>query len=221
MARDLVRLRATVCRAFWALVALAMPSPLSALPTPGLVRIASGQTLLLDPSRYGSSAAVEIVEGIGRLSCSCELGDAMTIAFLQGGDHWQCHRGWSQAACLEALTPLVLRPLTITADRAVADPVQDWTLHLLRIRHLAKAEQRLHALLALLVLRLGRRCGAWCDLPFRLSHERMAELIGTTRVTTTRLMSQFRLAQRLEVPRQGDLMRLAPEWLASAPLATS
>jgi hypothetical protein len=48
------------------------------------------------------------------------------------------------------------------------------------------------------VLRLGRRCGAWCDLPFRLSHDRLAELIGATRVTTTRLMSQFRLAQLLE-----------------------
>jgi CRP-like cAMP-binding protein len=96
--------------------------------------------------------------------------------------------------------------------------VQDWTLQLLRIRHLPKAEQRLHALLGLLVFRLGRRCGAWCDLPFRLSHGRLAELIGTTRVTTTRLMSQFRLAQLLEVPRQGAWMRLAPALVDSAPL---
>jgi hypothetical protein len=184
------------------------------------VRIASGQTLLLEFSRFGAATAVEIVEGIGRLSTSCELGDAMTIAFLQGGDQWQCQRGWTQAVCLEALTPLVLRPLAILGERAASDPVQDWTLHLLRIRHLAKAEQRLHALLALLVLRLGRRCGSWCDLPFRLSHERIAELIGTTRVTTTRLMSQFRSAQLVEVPRQGGQMRLAPELLASAPMAT-
>ena len=98
--------------------------------------------------------------------------------------------------------------------------MQDWTLQFLRIRHLAKAEQRLHALLGLLVFRLGRRCGAWCDLPFRLSHDRLAELIGTTRVTTTRLMSQFRLAQLLEVPRQGAWMRLAPALVDSAPLAT-
>ena len=197
-----------------------MPSPLLSEPPVALVRIATGQSLLLDSGRFGPSDAVEIVEGIGRLSCSCEQGEAMTIAFLQSGDHWQCQRACPQAVCLEALTPLVLRPLQPHGEIVGSDPVQDWTLQLLRIRHLAKAEQRLHALLGLLVLRLGRRCGSWCDLPFRLSHERLAELIGTTRVTTTRLMSQFRLAELLEVPRQGAWMRLAPALVDSAPLAS-
>jgi len=197
-----------------------MASSLLNEPAGALVRIASGQSLWLDTGPFGPSAALEIVEGIGRLSCSCEQGDAMTIAFLQAGDQWQCQRGCIQAVCLEALTPLVLRPLAAPVETVSSDPVQDWTLQLLRIRHLAKAEQRLHALLGLLVFRLGRRCGAWCDLPFRLSHDRLAELIGTTRVTTTRLMSQFRLAQLLEVPRQGAWMRLAPALVDSAPLAT-
>ncbi len=195
-----------------------MPSPLLKDPIGGLVRMASGQSLLLDSGRFGPTAALEIVDGIGRLSCSCDQGEAMTIAFLQAGDQWQCQRACVQAVCLEALTPLVLRPLTPHGETVGSDPVQDWTLQLLRIRHLPKAEQRLHALLGLLVFRLGRRCGAWCDLPFRLSHGRLAELIGTTRVTTTRLMSQFRLAQLLEVPRQGAWMRLAPALVDSAPL---
>jgi len=195
-----------------------MSSPLLSELPKALVRIATGQSLLFDSGRFGSSAAVEIIEGFGRLSCSCDQGEAMTIAFLQSGDLWQCQRACAQAVCLEALTPLVVRPLAATGAWPGADPVQDWTLQLLRIRHLAKAEQRLHALLGLLVLRLGRRCGAWCDLPFRLSHERLAELIGTTRVTTTRLISQFSLAQLLEVPRQGAWMRLAPALVDSAPL---
>ena len=197
-----------------------MASALLNEPPAALVRIASGQSLLLDGGRFGSSVALEIVDGIGRLSSSCGQGEAITIAFLQAGDSWQCQRGSVQAVCLEALTPLMLRPLRPHGESAGFDPVQDWTLQLLRIRHLAKAEQRLHALLGLLVLRLGRRCGAWCDLPFRLSHDRLAELIGATRVTTTRLMSQFRLAQLLEVPRQGTWMRLAPALVDSAPLAT-
>ena len=197
-----------------------MPSPFLNEPPTSLVQIAPGQSLLLDTGRFGPSAAIGIVEGIGRLSCSCERGEAITIAFLQAGDQWQCQRGCADAVCLEALTPLVLRPLHAQAETGGSDPVQDWTLQLLRIRHLAKAEQRLHALLGLLVLRLGRRCGAWCDLPFRLSHGRLAELIGATRVTTTRLMSQFRLAQLLEVPRQGAWMRLAPALVDSAPLVT-
>jgi CRP-like cAMP-binding protein len=83
------------------------------------------------------------------------------------------------------------------------------------------AEQRLHALLALLVRRLGRRCGAWCDLPFRLTHERICELIGTTRVTTTRLISRIRQAQLIEVPSGEAGLRLAPVLVESAPLAAA
>ena len=198
-----------------------MASPLLNEPAVALVRIASGQSLWLDNGPFGPSPALEIVEGIGRLSCSCEQGDAMTIAFLQAGDQWQCQGGCVQAVCLEALTPLLLRPLGAWVEPVRADPVQDWTLQLLRIRHLAKAEQRLHALLGLLVFRLGRRCGAWCDLPFRLSHDRLAELIGTTRVTTTRLISRIRQAQLLEAPVGEAGMRLAPELVESAPLAAA
>ncbi|NDG76022.1 MAG: helix-turn-helix domain-containing protein, partial [Synechococcaceae bacterium WB8_1B_136] len=94
-------------------------------------------------------------------------------------------------------------------------------LQLLRIRHLGTAEQRLHALLALLVRRLGRRCGPWCDLPFRLTHERIGELIGATRVTTTRMISRFRQAQQLEAPAGASILRLAPELVDSAPLAAA
>ena len=56
-----------------------------------------------------------------------------------------------------------------------------------RIRHLGSAEKRLHAL-ALLVNRLGRRCGDWGVRPSG-SPVIGGELIGVTRVTSTRLIS--------------------------------
>ena len=99
--------------------------------------------------------------------------------------------------------------------------MNEWTLQLLRIRHLGNAEQRLQALLALLVNRLGRRCGDWCDLPFRLTHERIGELIGSTRVTSTRLISRLRTADLLNVPSGEPILRLAPALIESAPLAAS
>ncbi len=73
----------------------------------------------------------------------------------------------------------------------------------------------------MLVRRMGRRCGPWCDLPFRLTHERIGELIGTTRVTTTRLISRIRQAQLIEVPPGSAGMRLAPSLVESAPLANA
>ena len=67
--------------------------------------------------------------------------------------------------------------------------------------------------------RLGRRCGPWCDLPFRLTHERIGELIGTTRVTTTRLISRIRAADLLQAPSGETSLRLAPALVDGAPLA--
>ena len=139
---------------------------------------------------------------------------------VHGGSHYidPIRLTASTVAALEALTPLVFSSDAEPRGGGF-DPVNEWTLQLLRIRHLGSAEQRLHALLSLLVRRLGRRCGEWCDLPFRLTHERIGELIGATRVTTTRMISRIRQAQLLEVPAGDSGLRLAPQLLETAPLA--
>ncbi|MGL6133498.1 MAG: Crp/Fnr family transcriptional regulator [Prochlorococcaceae cyanobacterium] len=183
------------------------------------VRVPAGQSVLIDSNLHSACSSIEVLEGVARVYCPCEETEGMTIAFLQPGDHLRTDRLCSEGVCVEALTPLCFRSQGAIADLQGFDAVNEWTLQLLRIRHLGSAEQRLHALLALLVNRLGRRCGEWCDLPFRLTHERIGELIGTTRVTTTRLISRFRSAQLLEVPIGASGLRLAPSLIATAPLA--
>jgi CRP-like cAMP-binding protein len=186
------------------------------------VRMPVGQTVLLDPALRPEGACIEVLEGMARVYCPCEETEGMTLAFLQPGDQLRTDRLCSEGVCVEALTPLLFSTEG-EASAAITgfDPVNEWTLQLLRIRHLGNAEQRLHALLALLVRRLGRRCGDWCDLPFRLTHERIGELIGATRVTTTRMISKIRQAQLLEVPAGEDGLRVAPSLVESAPLAAA
>jgi hypothetical protein len=183
------------------------------------VRVPVGQSVLIDSKLHASCRSIEVLEGVARVYCPCEETEGMTIAFLQPGDHLRTDRLCSEGVCVEALTPLCFRSQGASTDLQGFDAVNEWTLQLLRIRHLGSAEQRLHALLALLVNRLGRRCGEWCDLPFRLTHERIGELIGTTRVTTTRLISRFRSAQLLQVPSGASGLRLAPALVETAPLA--
>ena len=190
-------------------------APLSA------VRMPVGQTVLLDPALRPAGSCIEVLEGMARVYCPCEETEGMTLAFLQPGDQLRTDRLCSEGVCVEALTPLLFRSDGEPHSAGGFDPVNEWTLQLLRIRHLGSAEQRLHALLSLLVRRLGRRCGGWCDLPFRLTHERIGELIGTTRVTTTRLISRIRQAQLLQVPAGESGLRLAPELVESAPLAAA
>jgi CRP-like cAMP-binding protein len=185
------------------------------------VRMPAGQTVLLDPAGRSGGSCLEVLEGVARVYCPCEETEGMTLAFLQAGDQLRTDRLCSEGVCVEALTPLCFRSDAQPREGHGFDPVNEWTLQLLRIRHLGSAEQRLHALLSLLVRRLGRRCGSWCDLPFRLTHERIGELIGTTRVTTTRLISRIRQAQLIEVPHGEAGLRLAPELVESAPLAAA
>ncbi|MFM8258772.1 MAG: Crp/Fnr family transcriptional regulator [Vulcanococcus sp.] len=191
------------------------PVPLAA------VRMPVGQTLLLDPALRPAGSCINVLEGMARVYCPCDETEGMTLAFLQPGDQLCTDRLCSEGICVEALTPLAFTTEAAPRAGAGVDPVNEWTLQLLRIRHLSSAEQRLHALLSLLVRRLGRRCGSWCDLPFRLTHERIGELIGATRVTTTRMMSRIRQAQLLEVPAGESGLRLAPELVESAPLAAA
>ena len=185
------------------------------------VRMPAGQTVLLDPALRPSGSCLEVLEGVARVYCPCEETEGMTLAFLQAGDQLRTDRLCSEGVCVEALTPLCFRSDAELQSIDGFDPVNEWTLQLLRIRHLGSAEQRLHALFGLLVRRLGRRCGPWCDLPFRLTHERIGELIGTTRVTTTRLISRIRQARLLEAPAGETVLRLAPSLVESAPLAAA
>ena len=195
---------------------LTRPAPVSASSA---VRLPLGQSVLLDPGLRPAGTCLVVLEGVARVYCPCEETEGMTLAFVQAGDQLRTDRLCSEGVCVEALTPLVFRTDAEPCAGQGFDPVNEWTLQLLRIRHLGQAEQRLHALLALLVNRLGRRCGDWCDLPFRLTHERIGELIGTTRVTTTRLISRIRADRLIEVPSGATNMRLAPVLVETAPLA--
>ncbi len=179
----------------------------------------TGQTILLDPASSNRISCLEVLEGVARVYCPCQETEGMTLAFLQAGDLLRTDRLCSEGVCLEALTTFSFKRNSENTDEIGFDAVNEWTLQLLRIRHLGSAEQRLQALLALLVNRLGRRCGNWCDLPFRLTHERIGELIGSTRVTSTRLISRLRSAELLNIPSGEQILRLAPKLVENSPLA--
>ena len=184
------------------------------------VRMSTGQSVLIDPSSRRGEACIEVLDGIARVYCPCEETEGMTLAFLQTGDQLRTERLCSEGICVEALTPLCFNSDAESSNQDnIYDPVNEWTLQLLRIRHLGNAEQRLQALFALLVNRLGKRCGDWCQLPFRLTHERIGELIGSTRVTSTRLISRLRTANLLKVPSGDPSISLSPEFIESAPLS--
>ncbi len=183
------------------------------------IRVPTGHSVLIDASNNAGKGCLEVLDGIARVYCPCEETEGMTLAFLQAGDFLRTNRLCSEGVCVEALTPLCFRNDAEISELDGYDPVNEWTLQLLKIRHLGSAEVRLQALLALLVNRLGKRCGNWCHLPFRLTHERIGELIGSTRVTSTRLISRLRSADLLNAPTGEPILKLAPTLIESSSLA--
>ena len=181
------------------------------------IKLRPGQTVMVDPSARRGGSCLEVLEGVARVYCPCEETEGMTLAFLQEGDQVRTDRLCSEGICVEALT-LSFRSDAEPQEGVGFDSVNEWTLQLLRIRHLGSAELRLHALLALLVNRLGRRCGQWCDLPFRITHDRIGELIGSTRVTSTRLISKLRNSDQLDTPSGDNNLRLSAALIESAPV---
>ena len=176
------------------------------------------QTVLLDPAGREQATVLEVMEGVCRVYCPCEETEGMTLAFLQSGDRLRTDRLCSDGVCVQALTALKFRRDAVSADELGMDAVNEWTLQLLRVRHLGQAEQRLHALLVLLVNRLGMRRSDCFQLPFRLTHERFGELIGATRVTTTRLLSKWRQSDLVEMSSIDLTTRLSPALVESSPL---
>ena len=155
---------------------------------------------------------------LGRRAPAAAPRCGMTLAFLQTGDQLRTDCLCSDGICVEAMTPLRIETKSMEPSPNGYDSVNEWTLQLLRIRHLGQAEQRLHALLSLLVNRLGKRYGEWCNLPFRLTHDRIGELIGSTRVTSTRLISKLRNGEMLVTNSGEASMKLSPRLIESSPL---
>ncbi len=180
------------------------------------LRIAPGHTVLLDASSLERSRCLSVAQGLLRVAVSGPDGEALesdpiTLGFLQAGDQLSLDLLRRSRLHLEALTPVRLEEGGGLLPPEGATNLNDWTVALLLIRHLNEAEQRLAALLQLLVERLGRRCGDWYELPLHLTHQRLAELVGHTRVTVTRQLSKWRQAGLIagDTSAEGGL-RLAP-----------
>jgi hypothetical protein len=189
----------------------------AAAPTcPTHLRIRAGHTVLLDERLLLRDSCLSIAAGLVRVAISRPEqealdADTITLGFLQAGDHLPLDLLRTSRLHLQALTPTELEAGCPPLPPAGASSLHDWTVALLMIRHLSDAEQRIAALLQLLVQRLGRRNGEWYELPLRLTHAQLAELSGHTRVTVTRQLCRWRdqgLIEQEDGPQRA--LRIAP-----------
>ncbi|MFM7312992.1 MAG: helix-turn-helix domain-containing protein [Cyanobium sp.] len=178
------------------------PAPTPAQPSPFSLDIREGHTLELDArlltalARQGHNG-LALEDGLVRVSVQVadplQAVDApITLAYLRAGDWLPLDLLRHECLHLQALSPARLRTRESGVPPDGAFSLHDWMVAMLRIRQLPEAEQRIGAVLQLLVQRLGHRCGGWYALPLRLTHAELAELSGHNRVTVTRQLSRWR-----------------------------
>jgi hypothetical protein len=157
-----------------------------------------------------------VQEGIGRIAAGFSQPGGrrcsdVTLAFTASGDcPWLCLPAAS-SCLLEAQTPLRCELQPVAHCPVTPDLISDWLLELHLVRHPVGADLRLRSLLQLLVQRFGRRCAHGYQLPLALGHARLAELIGSTRSTVTRQISQLRHQGLLSSEAGGETLLLTPE----------
>jgi hypothetical protein len=183
--------------------------------------IPKGHTLMLDGDHLRQLTSLQVGRGLIRVAfTTCqpngEATDPITLGFLKTGDPLSLELLRHAWLHLEALEPTSLLRSGSPSEDADTVGLSEWTAALLRIQHLSDSEQRLRALIQLLVYRLGNRCGEWYELPVRLKHERLAELVNHTRVTVTRHMARWRQAGLIvEGPAGSTWLRFAPMLIES------
>ena len=185
-------------------------------PCPGL-SIREGVTVVLDGRQLELHRCFTVTLGLVRVGASRQEEDAhqahpITLGFLQAGDQLAPGQLWNKRLHLQALADSRLEASARVPQAIDGNSLQDWTLEMLLIRNLHDAEQRISALLQLLVRHFGRRHGPWVELSLPMTHADLAELCGHTRVTVSRQFSRWReqgLLEQEASPRR--LLRLAPE----------
>lgn len=152
------------------------------------MRIKAGQSVLLASTSSGSWLQLSLADGYCRV-CDSEV----TLGFVGPGDLQLVRIPAGCVACLEALTDVSVSWRDPGASfQASEELLGDWMAVLLRVRSHRQAGQRLVALFQALLCRHGRRTSGGYWLAFSLSHQRLSELVGSTRSTVTRMMSLLR-----------------------------
>ncbi len=165
------------------------------------LELRAGQSYLLSPPSDGRRCACLIFkQGIARLAGSFggEFPD-ITLGFCGFPQMDWIRLPSSSNFLLEALTDINLELSYIDKCPLENDITWQWLFDLHLVRHPVGAGYRLVSLFKLLVSRFGIKKGHYYVLPFALSHARIAELIGATRSTVTRQITELRNQKHVQL----------------------
>jgi len=181
--------------------------------------LSPGEQVLLPTNERGESLfSLRTQQGVGRLATITEIKKSdMTLGFTGAScSEWLITPQTGQIT-IEALTPLEILVTPADSIHLQNELIRHWLWDFHHVRHPVGAMARLKALLQLMITRFGRRTLEGYTLPFYLSHSRVAELIGVTRSTATRLLNIQRQQGQLCVDGLSGTYVIAPSMMEFTP----
>lgn len=156
----------------------------------------------------------QIEAGFVRTLTSDEDGTLTTLGFWQIGDVVGLPLTEIRPYWVECLTPVKATRLLREArdsQETLAVQMQYAQIHqaqeLLRIAHCKRVESRLLKLFTWLVPLIGEQREEEYFIPLRLTHQDIADTVGTTRVTVTRLVNEFQRSGIIRDTNQGYFLK--------------
>jgi CRP-like cAMP-binding protein len=162
-----------------------------------LRRFQKGEQLNLEQELFW-----QIEQGWVKTTTWDEFGDVVCLGIWGEGDIVGAPLTQLQPYQLECLSEVKARSLTVSGNylQQLISSHSRQTEALLSIVHCRRMSDRLLKALDWLVQKFGKRTTEGWLLDFWLTHQTLAEMIGTTRVTITRLLSE--LEQQGRITRQ-------------------
>ena len=124
----------------------------------------------------------------------------ITLAFACRADICKFHYPGDLEITIEAVTDTTYLIESISKiESNTSDAIMDWIIQLHIVRRETNLENRLMKFFRLLTTKLGKRTSEGLLLEHTLSHARIAEIVGSTRSTVSRTISNLRKNKQIYI----------------------
>ena len=167
----------------------------------GTISLNSSETAPLERPQTGEDIEITVKSGIIRIAANKSKNtEDITLAFACRSDIFKFHYPGDLEITIEAITDTTyFAETTNKTESNISDSIVEWIIELHIVRHETNLENRLMKFFRLLTTKLGKRTPEGLLLEHTLSHARIAEIVGSTRSTVSRTISNLRKTQQIYI----------------------
>lgn len=153
-------------------------------------------------------------QGIVKTCTWTEEGAAITLGYWGSGDVVGQPLSLVEPYQVECLTAVTAFSIPLNRCCSLIEPIRLYVQQTEELLYIVRSErvyQRLHRILVWLAQKFGQEVEAGKLIKLRLTHQDLAEAIGTTRVTVTKLINQLEQEGIISRPQRNSIILRSPE----------